>query len=157
MAPIAKEFEQNQGSADHNRRISDVESVPMVATNVEVDEIGNAMADDAVQNIPCSAAEDQRHTPLAEPAPGAIRDQQPRDQSDHRHRKQDQQRRAPGHLGVSQQSESHARITGMNEIQDAGNQDAARSRLSEILDGVLARLIQNENDRGENGQEPCGA
>ena len=49
--------------------ISDVECVPVIVADVKIDEVGDAVAQQAVEHISRRAAENQREAALAEPPP----------------------------------------------------------------------------------------
>ena len=66
MPPVAQEFENDQPGAEDDRGISQIKSVPVVIADMKIDEVSDAAAQDAVENISSCAAENQRHPALAE-------------------------------------------------------------------------------------------
>jgi len=89
MPPVAKKFEHNQDCSDDDGGIGDVESVPMVAADVKIDEVGHAAPRDSVEQVSRGPAKDQSHAVLAEPSPSATRGEQPHDQRHHSYGKYD--------------------------------------------------------------------
>src|SRR5438045_3777414 len=62
----AQEVEQQQSAADHDGGIRHIECRPLVLTDVEKEEVGDASPDDAVEHVARRAAEDQREAPEGE-------------------------------------------------------------------------------------------
>src|ERR1700687_305798 len=96
MPPIAEDFQNNQAGADDDGGIREVKGVPVEAADVEIDEVGDAAAQESVEDISCGTAENHAEAALAEPAAGTVCGQQPNEQRDHRSRKSDQHRCEPG-------------------------------------------------------------
>src|ERR1700690_2966211 len=74
MPPAEEHFQQHESGAQHDRRIGEVERVPVVASQVKIDKVGNAAPQHAVEPISRPSAKDQRQPPLPEGSPAAARD-----------------------------------------------------------------------------------
>src|ERR1700683_4124940 len=157
MPPVAQKREDYQPGADNDGRISQVESVPVVIADVKIDEVGDAAAQDAVENVAGCAAENHGHAAFTKPTASAARDQQPDDESDDRDRKNDQKRGAPGRSGVREQAKGYAGIGAVNKIQEAGDQDAAGTGGRPFFYGVLAHLVGREDGYSEEEKEQDAA
>ena len=66
MPPVAEELENDERSAQNDRGVGHVERVPVMFADVKIDEVGDAAAQHAVENIARRAAQNQREAPLAE-------------------------------------------------------------------------------------------
>src|SRR6202050_2287997 len=157
MPPVAQKLEDYQPGADNDGRISQVESVPVVIADVKIDEVGDAAAQDTVENVAGRAAQDHGHAALTQRAAGAAGGQQPDDESDDRDRKNDQKRSAPGRRGVREQAEGYAGIGAVYEIQEARDQDAAGAGGGPLFYGVLAHLVGCEDGYSEERKEQDAA
>ncbi len=60
MPPVAKKFQDHETCTEHDRGVGHVERVPVMDADMEVDEIRDAVAQKAIENISCRAAENQR-------------------------------------------------------------------------------------------------
>jgi len=119
----------------------------VVIADVKIDEIRNAMAQDAIKYIAHGAAQNERQTGLAKPATGAASDEKPGEQGNNRYREKDQQRREEWRTGIGEKAEGYTGVAGVNQIQHAGNQDAQRSGGRKSLDGVLCRLVREQDSQ----------
>ncbi len=95
MPPVAKKFEDHKTSTDDDRRVSHVEGVPVVVADVEVDKIGDAVAQRAIEDVTRGSAENQCEASLAEPPASASCGEKPEQQRDHSRRKNDKDSREP--------------------------------------------------------------
>src|SRR5208282_919802 len=65
VPPVAEELEDDERSAQNDCGVGQVERVPVMFADVKIDEVGDAAAQNAVENIAGRPAKNQRETPLA--------------------------------------------------------------------------------------------
>ena len=77
MPPIAKELEQNQSRAEHDRGISEIEGVPVMRADVKIDEVGDAAPRHAIEHIARRTSKNQRDSRLPQAPARPARGQKP--------------------------------------------------------------------------------
>lgn len=56
MPPVAKKFQDHETCTEHDRGVGHVERVPVMDADMEVDEIRDAVAENAIENVACCSA-----------------------------------------------------------------------------------------------------
>src|ERR1700734_3083349 len=115
-----------------------------MGTDVEVDEVGDAATNEAIENVTDGAAENQRDAAFAESCASTAGDEKPDEQGDYEEREDDQERSAPRIRRVGQNSEGDTGIARMHQVEHARNEDANRAGLRAMFDKIFAELIGRE-------------
>ena len=158
MPPVAQQFQDYQAGADDDGRIGDVKSVPVMAAEVKIDEVGDAVAQHAVEDVARRAAQNQRQAALAQPAAGAARDQQPCQQTRSRRQKKES---AAARARAFRESASRPKATpGLlvcTRFKTPGISTRDDPTASELLNGVLRGLVDREQRRAARRAEHASA
>ena len=129
MPPVAKKFQHHQRGAQHDRGIRQIEGVPVMAADMKVNEVGDAVAQNAIENVSRRSAQNQREAALAQPSAGAASGEQPQQQSNHGDEKTDQQRsRARRFSESASNPNATPGLVVCTRFKQPGHQDAQRAR-----------------------------
>src|SRR5271154_3737936 len=152
MHLLAKEFQHHQRRAQHDRGVCQIKCVPVMPADVKGNEVGDAVAQEAIKHVSQRPAQNQREAALAQAPARAARCQQPHQHGDHGHRKGDEQRTSPGIFGIGEEAEGDSGVGGVYQIQEAGNYDAQRTYGSMLFHRVFAELVCRQRAQRNNPQ-----
>ena len=141
MPPVAEKFEHHQRRADDDCRVGDVERVPVIVAEVKIDEVGDAAAQDAVENVARARRRESarvRTGPAHPPARSGR--EQPHQQHNHGDGEKNQHRR-PSTALSNPRSRPNATpgLLVCTRFSESGDQHVAASR--PVIDFSTAYLL----------------
>src|ERR1700683_1074040 len=82
LLPVLEEFKENEERTGDDDGVGDVEGVPVMGAEMEVDEVGDAVAHDAIEQISSGATENEGHAGLSGSATGTSSSEEPNQEND---------------------------------------------------------------------------
>jgi hypothetical protein len=152
-----KYIDDEQGCANGDGGIRDVEGGIVVRAEPNFKKIGDRSVEDPIGNIAGSAAEEQRETRGAETGAALAGREKPREQHDHNDGAGDQNDSCPGRHGIREKTEGDAWIAGANEIEKMMDKfvSPAFRRLS--FEPGFRRAVEKHNcERKPEPANSCG-
>ncbi len=116
-----EDIEDNEGGADGDGGVGDVESGIVVGAEPDFEEIGNGAVEDAIGDVASGAAEKKRKAGGGEAASAMTSDEKPGEDSDDHERAGDEDDASPGRSRIREEAKGDAGIAGANEINEVVN------------------------------------
>src|ERR1051326_8751048 len=144
-------IEQQEASTGRDSGIGDVEIREIIGlAGVQLDEIRDGAVDDAIVQIAERAAQHDRETRAQQPRMRTIAGLQQDEGNRHQHHdgETDQQNVMPGARLVSEKAEGDARVFGMHDVEESGNDYVRRIPKRDVgFDEQFGNAVeQNDGD-----------
>src|SRR5687767_3840945 len=139
-----KQIEQQESAAYDDRGIRNVKSRPLKTADVEQKEIGDPAVQHPVEDVPRSAAQNQREAPKREAIETLGVPQHDAHQRDRGQRRQHEQGGTPLGSGIVEDAEGDTAIFGMDDIEKSWNDFVGIEKRNAGFDDHLGRAIEHE-------------
>jgi len=144
-----EDVDDDEGGADGDGGIGDVESGPVVAAEPDFEEVGDSAVDDAVGYVAGGAAEQQREAGSGEGPTAVTGDKQPGKCTDDCSGS-DYQHNAHGHRGrISEDTESDSGVTAVHQVDEIVDQFAVPAFDSLRFEPGFAGAVEEDDGQGE--------
>src|SRR6266436_6330918 len=134
-----EDVDDDEGGADGDGRVGDVESGPVVAAEPDFEEVDDRAVDDAIGYVAGGAAEQQREARGSQGTTAVAGDKQPGERTDDCGGSDDQHN-AHGHRGrIREDAEGDAWITAVHQVDEIVDQLAVPAFDSSRVEPGFAR------------------
>jgi hypothetical protein len=117
-----EDVDDDEGGADGDGGIGDVEGRPVVAAEPNFEEVDDGAMDDAIGYVSGCTAKQKREAGSSEGSAAVAGDEQPSERADHRSRADDQQDAHRGGWRIGEDAEGDTGIAAVHQIDEIVNQ-----------------------------------
>jgi hypothetical protein len=143
-----EDVDDDEGGADGDGGVGDVEGGPVIAAEPDFEEVGDRAVDDAVGYIAGGAAEQKREARRGEGAPAVARDKQPSERADYYGGAYDQQDAHSCGWRIGEYSEGDARVAAVHEVDEIVDELAVPAFDSLRLEPGFRAAVEQDDGEG---------
>jgi hypothetical protein len=144
-----QDLNHQDGCADDNRAIGDIEVWPDILTDIELQEVDHVPGKHSIPQIAQGTAENQRQCKRGAVQSVRVPPQQGRDDHQRQKREEDEKYNAQFRRGIGEQSKGSATIRDVRKLEKPGNDLDAVMKRNCPGDDPFAEAVESEHDSGD--------
>src|ERR1700722_10713971 len=148
-----EDVENDEGGADGDGGVGDVEGGIVVAAEADFEEVGDGAVEDAVGDVAGRATEEQREAGGGHGAAGVTGGEEPGERGDDNDRAADEEDASPRRSGIGENAEGDAGIAAVDEIDQVVDELAVPALVGLRFEPGFGGAV--DDDDGESEREPA--